>query len=142
MEVIAMVIDFSSFYNLPRQLDRFFDEAWRPSTISQRRNAYPPVNISEDKSNIYVFSEIPGVDIEDVDITLSDGSLVIKGNRKHGTGSYYRQERPTGLFQRVVNLNVPINQDKVNAKMKDGILEIVIPKADEAIPRKISIKAE
>jgi len=137
-----MVIDFSSFYNLPRQLDRFFDETWRPSTISQRRNAYPPVNISEDKSNIYVFSEIPGVDIEDIDITLSDGSLVIKGNRKHGTGSYYRQERPTGLFQRVVNLNVPINLDKVNAKMKDGILEVVIPKADEAIPRKISIKAE
>lgn len=137
-----MVIDFSSFYNLPRQLDRFFDETWRPSTISQRRNAYPPVNISEDKSNIYVFSEIPGVDIDDLEITLSGGSLVIKGNRKHGTGSYYRQERPTGLFQRVVNLNVPINLDKVNAKMKDGILEVVIPKADEAIPKKISIKAD
>ncbi len=137
-----MVIDFSSFYNLPRELDRFFDETWRPSTISQRRNAYPPVNISEDNSNIYVFSEIPGVDIEDIDITLTDGSLVIKGNRKHGTGSYYRQERPTGLFQRVVSLNVSINPDKVNAKMKDGILEIVIPKADEAKPKKISITAQ
>lgn len=137
-----MVIDFSNFYNLPRELDRFFDETWRPSTISQRRNAYPPVNISEDKTKIYVFSEIPGVEIEDIDITLSDGSLVIKGNRKHGTGSYYRQERPTGLFQRVVNLNVSIDPDKVNAKIKDGILEIVIPKADEAVPRKISIKAQ
>jgi HSP20 family protein len=137
-----MVIDFSNFYNLPRELDRFFDETWRQSTISQRRNAYPPVNISEDKTKIYVFSEIPGVEIEDIDITLSDGSLVIKGNRKHGTGSYYRQERPTGLFQRVVNLNVSIDPDKVNAKIKDGILEIVIPKADEAVPRKISIKAQ
>ncbi|WP_028573904.1 Hsp20/alpha crystallin family protein [Desulfonatronovibrio hydrogenovorans] len=137
-----MVIDFSSFYNLPRQLDRFFDEAWRPSMISQRRNAYPPVNISEDKAAIYVYSEIPGVDIKDVEITLSDGSLVIKGNRKHGTGSYYRQERPTGLFQRVVNLNVPIAADKVEARMKNGVLEVVIPKADEAIPKKISIKAE
>lgn len=110
--------------------------------ISQRRNAYPPVNISEDKSNIYVFSEVPGVDIEDVDITLSDGSLVIKGNRKHGTGNYYRQERPAGLFQRIVNLNVPIQADGVKARMKDGVLEITMPKADEAIPRKISIKAE
>lgn len=137
-----MVIDFSGFYNLPRQLDKFFDDAWRPSMISQRRNAYPPVNISEDKSRIYVYSEIPGVDIDDLDITLSDGSLVIKGNRKHGTGSYYRQERPAGLFQRVVSLNVAINPDGVTAKMKDGVLEIVIPKADEAMPRKISIKAE
>lgn len=110
--------------------------------ISQRRNAYPPVNISEDKKNIYVFSEIPGVEIQDVDITLSDGSLVIKGNRKHGTGSYYRQERPTGLFQRVVSLNVPINPDQVKATMKDGILEVVIPKSDEAIPRKINIEAQ
>ncbi|MFP4107583.1 MAG: Hsp20/alpha crystallin family protein [Desulfonatronovibrio sp.] len=137
-----MVIDFSGFYNLPTNLDRFFDEAWRPSVISQRRNAYPPVNISEDTRNIYVFSEIPGVDIKDVDITLSDGSLVIKGSRKHGTGYYYRQERPAGLFQRVVSMNVPINPDEVKAKMKDGVLEIVIPKADEAMPKKISIQAE
>lgn len=137
-----MVIDFSGFYNLPTNLDRLFDEAWRPSVISQRRNAYPPVNISEDTKNIYVFSEIPGVDIKDVDITLSDGSLVIKGNRKHGTGNYYRQERPSGLFQRVVSMNVPINPDQVKAKMKDGVLEVVIPKADEAMPKKISIQAE
>ncbi len=137
-----MVIDLSSFYNVPRQMDRFFDEIWKPSMISQRRNAYPPVNISEDVSNVYVHLEMPGVQIEDVDITLSDGSLVIKGNRKHDTGNYYRQERPAGLFQRVINLNVPVDADKVKAKMKDGILDIVVPKAEEAKPKKVSIEAE
>ncbi len=137
-----MVIDLSSFYNVPRDLDKFFDELWKPSMISQRRQAYPPINIAEDTSNIYVYAEMPGVQISDVDITLSDGSLVIKGNRKHDTGSYYRQERPAGLFQRVVNLNVPVDADKVKAKMKDGILEIIVPKAEEAKPKKVSIEAQ
>jgi len=137
-----MVIDLSSFYNVPRQLDKFFDEIWKPSIISQRRHAYPPVNISEDAANIYVYSEMPGVQIGDVDITLSDGSLIIKGNREHDTGNYYRQERPAGLFQRVINLNVPVDADTVKAKMKDGILEIIVPKAGEAKPRKVSIEAE
>ena len=137
-----MVIDLSSFYNVPRDLDKFFDELWKPSMISQRRQAYPPINISEDTSNIYVYSEMPGVQISDVDITLSDGSLVIKGSRKQDTGNYYRQERPAGLFQRVVNLNVPVDADKVKAKMKNGILEIIVPKAEEAKPKKVSIDAQ
>jgi len=137
-----MVIDLSSFYNVPRQMDKFFDELWKPSMISQRRHAYPPVNISEDAGKIYVYSEMPGIQIEDVDITLTDGSLVIRGNRKHDTGNYYRQERPAGLFQRVINLNVPVDADKVKARMKDGILEIIIPKAEEAKPKKVSIEAE
>jgi len=137
-----MVIDFSAFYDLPRQIDRFFDEFWKPNVISQRRASYPPVNITEDQTNIYVDAEIPGMDIDDLEITLTEGSLVIKGNRKADNGNYYRQERPTGVFQRIINLNVPIDAEKVKAKMKNGLLEIVLPKADEAKPKKISIEAE
>jgi HSP20 family protein len=142
MEVMAMVIDFSAFYDLPRQIDRFFDEFWKPNVISQRRASYPPVNITEDQTNIYVDAEIPGMDIDDLEIILTEGSLVIKGNRKADNGNYYRQERPVGVFQRIINLNVPIDADKVKAKMKNGLLEIVLPKTDEAKPKKISIEAE
>ena len=49
-----MVIDFSTYYDLPKSLDNFFEELWRPSSLSQRRMAYPPVNISEDKENILI----------------------------------------------------------------------------------------
>jgi len=137
-----MVIDFSAFYDLPRQIDRFFDEFWKPNVISQRRASYPPVNITEDQTNIYVDAEIPGMDIDDLEITLTEGSLVIKGNRKADNGSYYRQEIPTGVFQRIINLNVPIDADKVKAKMKNGLLEIVLPKANEEKLKKISIESE
>ncbi|MFP4168667.1 MAG: Hsp20/alpha crystallin family protein [Desulfonatronovibrionaceae bacterium] len=137
-----MVIDFSTFYDFPRQLDRMLDEMWKPSMISQRRQSYPPVNIHEDETNIYVYSEIPGMDIKDIDLTLSDGSLQIKGKRDAAKGSFYRQERPTGLFQRVINLNVPVDVDKVKAKMKDGVLDVVLPKSEEAKPKKINIESE
>jgi HSP20 family protein len=137
-----MVIDFSTFYDFPRQLDRMLDEMWKPSMISQRRQSYPPVNIHEDETNIYVYSEIPGMNIDDIDLTLSDGSLQIKGKREVAKGNFYRQERPTGLFQRVINLNVPVDVDKVKARMKDGVLDVVLPKSEEAKPKKISIEAE
>lgn len=133
-----MVIDFSAFYD-PRQMDRVFEEIWKPLTISQRRVAYPPLNIGEDDGSIYVQAELPGIDMKDVEVTLTDGSLIIKGKRQSEEGNYFRQERPAGSFQRVVTLNVPVNRDKVNAIMRNGLLQIVLPKAEEAKPKKISI---
>ncbi|NLW81810.1 MAG: Hsp20/alpha crystallin family protein [Desulfovibrionales bacterium] len=134
-----MVIDFSTYYDLPSSMDSFFEELWRPSAISQRRMAYPPVNISEDEENIIVASEIPGMDTEDIDLTLNEKSLTIKGSKKNEVGNYYRQERPTGNFQRIINLNIPVQVDAVRASMKDGVLRVVLPKAKECRPVTIAI---
>ncbi|MFZ5811330.1 MAG: Hsp20/alpha crystallin family protein [Thermodesulfobacteriota bacterium] len=134
-----MVIDLSPFYGTSNPFDRLLESLWTPLSISQRSLAYPPLNISEDDESIYVQCEIPGMDMEDLDLTLTDSSLVIKGERKGVKGKYYRQERPTGFFQRVVNIQAAVNRDKVTARMKDGVLEVVIPKADESKPKKISI---
>lgn len=134
-----MVIDTSPFYGSMDNFDRFFNELWGPLNISQRRVSYPPLNISEDQDAIYVRCEIPGVNMEDIDLTFTDSTLVIKGERKIEKGKYYRQERPTGNFQRVVNVNSPIDVEKVKALARDGLLEIRLPKAEESKPRKISI---
>jgi HSP20 family protein len=139
-EVNGMVIDFSGFYDFPRQIDRLMEEIWNPSTISQRRLAYPPVNLSEDEGNVYVQAAIPGMAMENIDLTLTDGSLVMRGKRESEKGDYFRQERPTGSFQRVITINVPVNRDKVSATMKEGILEVVLPKSEEAKPKKINIE--
>ncbi len=137
-----MVIDFSTYYDLPRNLDSFFEELWRPSSLSQRRVSYPPVNISESEENIIVMSEIPGMDTGDIELTLNEKSLVIRGTKKNEVGNYYRQERPTGSFQRIVNLNVPVQADAIKASMKDGVLRVVLPKAKESRPLSISIDAQ
>lgn len=136
-----MVIDFSPFYEFNRQLNRALDNYAAPLSFSQRRASYPPLNISEDEHNIYVECEIPGLGIEDVEITLVDSSLTIKGELKSGEGRFYRQERASGVFNRVVTINTNVDRDKVSAKLRDGVLEITLPKAEEAKPRTISIQA-
>ncbi|MGE4297312.1 MAG: Hsp20/alpha crystallin family protein [Desulfovibrionaceae bacterium] len=134
-----MVTELTPFYRLNRNFDRLFDEFFTPPYYSQRRESFPPINISEDKDNIYIECEIPGVDMADVEITLVDSSLTIKGERKATPGKYYRQERPSGLFQRVIRINSAVNRDAVSATLKDGLLEVVLPKAEEVKPKKISI---
>jgi HSP20 family protein len=134
-----MVIDFSPFFGPSSPFDRLFETLWTPLPISQRPYAYPPLNIAEDDERIIARCEIPGMEISDLELTLAESSLVIKGERKGAKGKYYRQERPTGFFQRVVNIHAPVDRDKVKATMKDGLLEVVIPKSESAKPKKIAI---
>lgn len=135
-----MVIDFSPFFGQQSPLDRLYEAFWSPAMhISQRPYAYPPVNISEDQDSIVVRCEIPGMDISEIDLTLTESSLVIKGERQPAKGKYYRQERPTGAFQRVVNIHAPVDREKVAARMKDGLLEVALPKSEASKPKKISI---
>lgn len=136
-----MVIDLSPFYGSATPFDRLFESLWPSMAISQRNMAYPPINLGEDDENIYVRCEIPGMDMAALDLTLTDSSLVIKGERKAAKGKYYRQERPTGFFQRVVNIQAGVARDRVSATMRDGVLEVVLPKSDESKPKKISIEA-
>lgn len=134
-----MVIDFS-FSPFPRQIDRLFEELTRPSfVLNQRRMLYPPLNISEDGENVTVRAEIPGLAMDELELTLTNKSLVLKGERKVEQGKYFRQERPTGAFQRIVNLNVPVDREKVKATLVSGVLTVVLPKSDEVKPKKIAI---
>lgn len=134
-----MVIDFGSLYDTQRQFDRMFEEFFGPSRLSRRRMAYPPLNIAESDEAIHVSAQVPGLSLEDIDLTLTDKTLAIKGERKAPEGTFYRQERPAGVFQRIVNLGIPIDRDKVSATLKDGILRIELPKAEAVLPRKIDI---
>jgi len=135
-----MVIDFSPFYDMNRLVEQLLDESRPRLMYSQRGSGYPPLNVSENEDALFVRCEVPGMAIEDLDISLADSTLVIKGERKHKEGKYYRQERPTGAFQRVVSISGPLDVDKIKASMKDGILEIRLPKAEAFKPRKIDIQ--
>ena len=135
-----MVIDFNTLYNFPSRFDRVFEDFFKPPMGNDRRLAYPPLNLSNDDDNVYVRAELPGISIEDIELTLTDKTLVLKGERGAPQGKYYRQERPSGVFHRVVNVSVPIDRDKVTATMVDGILTVTLPKSEEIKPRSINIK--
>ena len=134
-----MVIDFNTLYNFPSRLDRVFEDFLRSPMGDDRRMAYPPLNLSNDDEHIYVRAEVPGVSMGDVELTLTDKTLVMKGERNVPEGKYFRQERQRGVFHRVINIAVPVDRDKVTASMKDGVLTVVLPKSEEIKPRTISI---
>ncbi|MBN2140243.1 MAG: Hsp20/alpha crystallin family protein [Desulfovibrionaceae bacterium] len=133
-----MVIDFSPFYDLALDWDKVFEKLHAP--LPGGLGGYPPMNLSQDQDNVYAAFSVPGVKQQDLDITLTDKSLTVQGERKAPAGQYYRQERPMGRFQRVVNLNLPVDPEKVSARMVNGILEVVMPRSGAAKPRKISIE--
>jgi HSP20 family protein len=135
-----MVIDFNTLYNFPSRFDRVFEEFFKSPMGDDRRLAYPPLNLSNDDENIYVRAELPGVNLADVELTLSDKTLVLKGERSAPKGKYYRQERQSGVFHRVVNIAVPVDRDKVTAVMTDGVLTVTLPKTEEVKPRSINIE--
>lgn len=134
-----MVIDFSAFYELPRLLDRLASEGEQALASPRGRIVFPPLTICEDDSAIRIRALIPGVDLEGLDLTLSDKTLVLRGELPPAQGRYYRQERLTGPFQRVVMLGVPIDRDNVTASMHNGVLEVRLPKVSPAKPRTIHI---
>ncbi|SNS17347.1 HSP20 family protein [Humidesulfovibrio mexicanus] len=134
-----MVLDFNTLYTFPGRFERLFEDFFKPQFAEGRRLAYPPLNVSEDDTAYYVRSELPGLPLDALELTLTDKNLVIKGERPTEQGKYYRQERPAGFFQRVVALNVPVEREAVKATLVDGVLTVTLPKCAECIPRKISI---
>ena len=105
----------------------------------------PPVDIFEKQDNLVIRAEIPGVEMKDVDVRIENGVLTLHGERKQqaevAEGNAYRMERVYGAFTRSFSLPTTIDAAKVTATYKDGVLEVIVPKAETAKPKQIEIKA-
>jgi len=106
---------------------------------------FPLMNVTEDNDNYYIRAELPGIKTDDLDISVSGESLTISGERKipaeDETATYHRRERDAGKFSRIISLPGQVDTGKVEARSADGILTVVLPKAEAAKPRQITIKA-
>jgi HSP20 family protein len=106
----------------------------------------PALDLYEEKDQIVVKAELPGMTKDDIQISISDNVLTIKGEKKHeeeDTGKdYYRSERTYGAFFRTLPLPAEINADKVQATFKNGVLEIRLPKSEAAKKKEIKVKVE
>ncbi len=106
----------------------------------------PALDVFEDKDNLIVKLEVPGMRKEDFEIATHDGMLSISGERrldeKQQKAAGYRSERFEGRFQRSVTLPKSVEVDKVKASYKDGVLTILLPVAAEARPKQITVSAE
>lgn len=137
-------------FNKPKGLSSF-DEAmdsifsdW--AGLNRNINVTPRTEIKEDNDNFYLTLEMPGVKKEDVKVNIENGMLSIKGTKKKETKTekenILMSERYYGEFSRSFNLSKDIKTDTIDAEFKDGVLNIVLPKVEEAKPviKEVTIK--
>ncbi len=125
-----------------------FDDLFSDDLLKGRRMArgyWPAVDIEEGKDGYTLTADVPGMSPEDLDITVEDGVLSLKGERTHQQKDeqegYKRYERSFGSFQRSFALPKGVNADAVEAQVENGQLTVHIPKPVSALPRKVSVKA-
>src|SRR6266704_2284414 len=116
----------SPFGELTRRMELF--NGWAPT-----------LDLYEDKDNLIVKAELPGMKRDEIDISVHDGTLTISGERKYEEqkedAETYRSERFFGKFHRTLTLPKPVESDKAKASYKDGILTVTLPKTEEAKPK-------
>ena len=123
--------------------DRFFEGWDYPALLDEERTWVPAFDISENEKEYILTAELPGVDAKDLDITLSEGILTVKGEKKQekedNGENYHRIERTYGSFQRSFHLPEKVQTDKVDAAYKDGILKLTLKKDEKSEVKKITV---
>ena len=127
---------------IDQELDRIFDWAFQGDS-GWGRQMMPALDVLEEGDRYIVRADVPGLTKEELDITYQDGVLTLKGERKRETapenGRSFVRERFEGKFGRNLQLPEKVDSSRIEAHLKDGILELVLPFTPEAQPRKIQV---
>ena len=143
------VTPFRDFERMRREMDRLWDSFFDVGLKKEGKNEVqwlPTLDISETKNDLVVKAELPGMDLKDIDVSLNDVMLTIKGERKQEKEekeeNYHLVERTYGSFYRSVRLPKEVKHDKVKASFKNGVLKIVLPKSEETKKKEVKVKVE
>lgn len=139
---------FPELSRTDRDMEDIFNRFFRglPSAEAEGLGWSPAIDVVDRKDELLLRADLPGLTEKDIDVTVKDGALTLRGQRKEEKETkegeeYYCCERWSGSFSRTLTLPPGINSEKVSASFKNGVLEIHIPKAKEAEGKKIEIKA-
>jgi HSP20 family protein len=124
--------------------DRLFDDLTENYFVLGGPLLFPAINLWEDNDNFIVQAEIPGLKMEDLEITAQGRDLTLRGERKDpgdASESYQRRERFVGPFVRILTLPTDVDAGKIQASLENGILQITVPKSAAAKPRRIDVKS-
>lgn len=135
---------------LRREIDRVFEGFhgkkwnWRSAFLpGSAARSYPLVNLSENEEEVVVEALAPGLDPESLDVSLKGSALIITGEKPALKGvaaeAYHRNERAAGKFVRSIELDTEIDESKVTARYRNGILLVTLPKSEKAKPRQITV---
>lgn len=140
---------------IQNEMNRMFDQLFSddfpftPRLLARpAMDFFPRLDISETETEYKVSAEMPGMDEKDIQVRFEKDTLVLSGEKKSETEekekTYHRVERSYGSFERVIPFNVPLDEDKVSAQFKNGVLTVTLPKTGDAIrkSRQIEIKKD
>lgn len=137
---------FEGLSRIQSRINDLFDDTFGRSRAQQSAAAgvwYPAVDVLESKDAYLIRAELPGMKKEDFNLEIHDGSLILSGERKLEQAAdgveYHRVERVTGKFTRSFFLPQTVKSDAIKATYRDGILEIHVPKAEDAKPKQITV---
>lgn len=149
---MSQLVPFNGFTNLSNSL---FNRTFQEMVRDLNRVLYedtgttfwaPRVNISETPSEILISADLPGIRQDDLTIQMEGNTLILKGERPEEVSTegenFHRVEKSYGTFQRTFNLPMSVQRDAIKATLKDGVLRLSVPKAEEAKPKLIPIQVE
>ncbi len=133
---------FEAFRDLEREMDQWIRRL--DLTVGSRLGRpFPALNLYELAEEFLLVGELPGVNIEDLDVSVASGQLTLSGERRHGAeipdDKYRRSERLNGRWERMIQLPPRIREDAIRAELTNGILKLHLPKLPVTEPRKINI---
>ncbi|MCD6220950.1 Hsp20/alpha crystallin family protein [bacterium] len=144
MAKLAKWDPFKELLDVRDNFDRLIDRIFNRDFDLWEGERTPSIDVYEEGDNIIVKAEIPGVKKEDISVTLSDDTLTISGKKSEEKEvkkeNYYRKEIRSGSFSRSFTLPARVDKDKVKATYKDGVLQLVLPKAPEEKEKEIKIE--
>ena len=134
---------FDEFRRLEGEMDQLFGRGSLPAGIrAMRRGTFPPINVGATPERVDVYLFAAGLDPKSLDISIQQNLLAVSGDRKvpvDEADDYYRQERFDGEFRRVITLPDDVDPDRVDAKYRDGVLQITVQRRERARPRQITV---
>jgi len=134
---------FASLADIQDEMNRLFDTSMR------RHGGFdgafnPSIDVIVEKDTVVVKADLPGLSKDDVSVSLQENYLTIKGEKKHESerkeANYFVSERAYGSFMRTIELPTSVDATKIEARFKDGVLEVKLPKTEDAKPKQIEVK--
>jgi HSP20 family protein len=135
---------FDEFRRVQQEMDELFgNDFWTGGIRSLPRGTFPAINVASNDEQVNVYLFAPGIDPKALDISIQQNLLTVSGQRQlalNDKATYYRQERFSGEFRRVITLPDDIDPDRVNARYQNGIVQISVQRRESARPRKIELQ--
>ena len=134
------------FARMHEEMDRLIESVFGSRRADLATVFAPPVDVTETPEEFVVRADLPGIALKDVKVQLTGETLTVRGERKQESteksAGRIRSERVYGSFERTFELGAPVRSDQVKATYRDGVLEIRVPKAEQARVREIEIRSE